>query len=437
MKVNISATAALELNSNHELEISFEFADPRNDDISQQAKLIIKCQDLLPFMENASPEAFDLFLLASCAYGVDRIIKRRPYSVDGWSRELEVSFPVQNVSLWDDCQSQVEDMLSFLTGDYWKVSFTDWAITWPIQEIVPPLADVRYDQINLFSGGLDSLIGAIDVLAQHPSKMVLLVSQYDQDIKGAKGDQNLLFPHLEEAYESQVSRINSVGIHVASSTATKRETTLRSRSLMFISLGVLASSAFRPSPPVIVPENGSVSLNYPLSVSRRSACSTRTTHPKLLNDIQALLVKLGLSTMLKNPYELRTKGEMVRDCDNQELLEKTVALSNSCGKRGHRVHWVTPNASHCGVCMPCVYRQAALIGFPNATDSGSSFTERTRDDILACQEFLRKSLTSEDIRRELIVNGLSDLAKINDYVNVIERTRSELRQWMEIVEETV
>lgn len=435
MKVSISATASQELNSNNDLEITLGYTDPRNGDSSQQAKLIINCQELLPLIGNASPEAFDLFLLASCAYGVDRIIKRRPYSVDGWSRELQVSFPVQDVSLWNGCKSQVEDMLSFLTGDYWTVSFTDWVVNWPSQEFGPPPLLARCDQVNLFSGGLDSLIGAIDVLAQEPSKRVLLVSNYDQDIKGAKGDQNSLFPYLVEEYGAQISRINSVAVHIASSTGTKRETTLRSRSLMFISLGVLTSSAFASNPLVIVPENGSVSLNYPLSTSRRSACSTRTTHPRLLSGIQDLLVKLGVSTVLKNPYEFQTKGEMVRDCGDQELLKKTVALSNSCGKRGHRFHWAHPHASHCGVCMPCVYRQAALIGFPNVTDYGSNFNERVRDDILACQEFLRKSLTAQDIRRELIINGLNDLAHINDYVAVIERTRLELRQWMDSVEQ--
>ena len=428
MMLHLTATAATELTSSDDLAVSLTYKDPITS-TQQQATLLIRCTELLPLVKTASTAAFDLFLLAACTYGVDRMVQRRPNSVDGWSRELTVTFPVRNVKLWQSHQTDLQNLLSFLTGDYWTVQFSEWAMEWPASTKDSSFAETRIDQVNLFSGGLDSLIGAIDQLAKYPDKNILLVSHYDQDIKGAKGDQNDLYPIIAGKYGAQLKRIEPVAVHLSSSTITGRETTLRSRSLMFISLGVLASTTFTNCPPVIVPENGSVSLNFPLSSSRRSACSTRTTHPRLLSNIQDLLKKLSLQIEIKNPYEWSTKGQMVGGCEDPVLLRQTVALSNSCGKRGHRTHWSNPTASHCGICMPCVYRQAALSTFTDETTYGNVFGLKRREDILACQEFLNKPLSRKDIRKELLINGLTDLSKLDRYAEVVEQTRDELRHW--------
>lgn len=426
--IHLTATAAEEITPSNDLVVTLIYKDLATAS-HQQATLLLRCTELLPLMSTASPSAFDLFLIAACTYGVDRMVQRRPNSVDGWSRELSVTFPVRNITLWNELQTEVQNLLSFLTGDYWTVHFSQWTMEWPAPTTDAAFTDLRIDQVNLFSGGLDSLIGAIDQLAKYPDKNLLLVSHYDQDIKGAKGDQNELYPVLAEEYEKQLRRIDPVAVHLSDSSVGGRETTLRSRSLMFISLGVLASTACGNQPPVIVPENGSVSLNFPLSSSRRSACSTRTTHPRLLSNVQDLLIKLGLPIEVKNPYENATKGKMVNSCENLELLRRTVGLSNSCGKRGHRTHWTNREASHCGICMPCVYRQAALMGFDDETTYGNVFGQKRREDISACQEFLNKPLSRNEIRKELLINGLNDLSKLDRYAEVVEQTREELRRW--------
>src|SRR5690606_23752538 len=120
---------------------------------------------------------------------------RKRNSVDGWSREINVSFPVSDVNKWIGVQSKLQELLSFLTGDYWHVEFHESKFIFP-----KGVLDVRYSktfsQVNLFSGGLDSLIGALDFLKSKPKENILFVSHYDTQMGGPKKDQNDLIEKL-------------------------------------------------------------------------------------------------------------------------------------------------------------------------------------------------------------------------------------------------
>lgn len=401
-------------------------------DTNSSANITIDFAKLLPFASKVSSETFDFFVISACAYGIDRFIERRINSVDGWSRELSVKFPVANIQKWKTVKSEIESLLSFLTGDYWNVDFHKSNFAYSNQPLDPQFS-VAFSQVNLFSGGLDSLIGAIDFLQLNPKKRLLLVSHHDSDMHGPKTDQNNLIPNMETEYSGQFAYIPSVRVSLDNSTL-KKETTSRSRSILFIGIALLAAGA--KNIPIIVPENGTVSLNYPLSPSRRSACSTRTTHPTFISLLSQLWSKIGIQPKISNPYEFSTKGEMVKQCQNKKFLQKIVKTSNSCGKRGHRAHWIRPGATHCGVCMPCVYRRASLISVKDTTDYGTEinslppFKTKKGQDVAACLEYLRTPVTPLAIKNELIINGVRDLTKINNYIDVVKRTREELKKWI-------
>lgn len=405
-------------------------------EIEAYANLRIDFSKLLPFANCVSSEVLDFFIISTCVYGIDRFVERKTNSIDGWSRELHIDFPVTNVAKWKTAKNELESLLSFLTGDYWKINFHKTLFTYPNN----PLSDdfnTNFSQVNLFSGGLDSLIGAIDFLQSKPNEKIIFTSHYDREMPGPKGDQKSLLTELQKVYNDQFVYIPSVEITLAYSTM-KKDTTFRSRSIIFIGMALLVAQT--KNIPIIVPENGTVSLNYPLSPSRRSACSTRTTHPTYMSKIRALWSKMNINTQISNPYEFCTKGEMVSCCENLRLLEKLISLSNSCGKRGHRVNWESPSATHCGACMPCTYRRASLLSVNDTTTYGNSINKKWAgrrmtpfllsnqgQDIAACLEFLRKPITARDIKNELIVGGVTDLSKINEYVNVVLRTREELK----------
>lgn len=386
----------------------------------------------MQFANASSPIALDFFVISACVYGIDRLVKRRKNSVDGWSRELKLKFPVSAPTRWVTHKNHLEQLLSFLTGDYWEVEFYKNQLVLP-QIKSNPNFEGDFGQVNLFSGGLDSLIGAIDSLKTSPKK-ILFVSHYDPQMKGVKRDQEVLLLKLRETYTDQFIDIPSARIYLKYSNDSK-ETTFRGRSILFLGIALLVANAKGIN--IIVPENGTVSLNYPLSPSRRSSCSTRTTHPTLILVIQELWNNLGVKSQLTNPYELSTKGEMVNGCKDQNLLHEIVSLSNSCGKRGHVVYWDKPAAKHCGVCMPCIYRRAALHAFNDKKSTYGSelnsllpFQTKKGQDASACLDYLKKDISKREIRQELIINGLKDISKINSYVNLIQRTRNELKQWV-------
>lgn len=400
-----------------------------------RSTLNIDLETLLPFANLVNKEGFDFFTISAAVYGIDRFVERKHNSVDGWSRELKVSFPVHNPSKWNTCKAELNKLLSFLTGDYWNVEFRK-EIFDVSKAILEKEYLVQFGQINLLSGGLDSLIGALDFLKQNPKLKVLFVSHYDSQMHGPKGDQTDLISEIQNVYPKQFFCIPSLKVSLEN-TNTNRETTFRSRSLLFIGIALIAAQATNTQS-IIIPENGSVSLNFPLSPSRRSSCSTRTTHPLVLDSVLSIWKILSIATDIQNPYEFQTKGEMIKACKDQPNLFKLIAMSNSCGKRGHRAHWEPgkKNATHCGVCMPCLYRQASLMEINDLSSYGNNinnlvpFLTKKSQDVGACLDFLKSSITKEDIRQELIVNGIKNLSKLDKYVDLICRTRDELKGWV-------
>jgi 7-cyano-7-deazaguanine synthase in queuosine biosynthesis len=410
------------------------------DGTGKSSLLSINLDELLPFINCVGKEVYDFFFISASVYGIDRFVERKNNSVDGWSREISVSFPVHNLILWNSCKGDLEKLLSFLTGDYWAISFRQEVSTLPKETLKSNYAGV-FEQVNLFSGGLDSLIGAIDFLKQNPTKKILFASQYDSQMHGPKGDQNKLIPKLQSLYPLQFEFIPSVEVFLKESKL-RRETTFRSRSILFIGLALVAANATKTRK-IIVPENGTVSLNYPLSSSRRSSCSTRTTHPFVIETVSSIWKKLLINTEIENPYEFKTKGEMVSESKDKENLLNLIEESNSCGKRGHRAHWEDgkKDASHCGVCMPCVYRQASLKDVVDRSSYGNSINnlfpikekKKKAQDTNSMLEFLNKNLSEQEIKQELIVNGVKNLAKLNKYVGVVSRTIEELKNWVKKV----
>lgn len=407
-------------------------------ELKDTATVDIDFEQLSPFAAVADPRAVDLFFISAVVYGVDRFIERHSYAVDGWSRELQVTFPVYALKSWKALEDELGQVLSFLTGDYWNVKFKKNILVLPTTTLTAEY-QFRFTQVQLFSSGLDSLIGAIDFLKSNQRKKILLVSHYDSHMS-AGPEQKSLLKELVKKYPSSFRFIPSVG--VSPSYKGRSEKTFRSRSLLFLGIAALAGNYQQL--PIIVPENGTVSLNYPLSSSRRSACSTRTTHPTFIDGINGLLAALGLAVSIINPYHLSTKGEMVSACKDRDFLLEIVGLSKSCGKSGHKVHWTdhSSGVDHCGVCMPCIYRQASMQNFNDPTNYGNSinkthsgkkiFLQSTQgEDFNACLEFLAKSHDSLDIRSELMVNGIRNITLLDNYISLVKRSKQEVSSWVQ------
>jgi hypothetical protein len=198
-------------------------------------------------------------------------------------------------------------------------------------------------------------VGAIDLVedSRHP----LVVSQ----IVRGDSDAQRLFAH-EIGGGLEHLQLN----HNARTGGYKADTSQRSRSLVFIALAVLVASGLERYAAgdritLYLNENGFIAINPPLTPARVGSLSTRTAHPAFVNIIQEILHNVGLRVDIVNPYLTMTKGEMLRRCQNKELLASLAPRSTSCGRfqrYGYR---------HCGRCLPCQIRRAAFIKW-NAED---------------------------------------------------------------------
>jgi hypothetical protein len=100
-------------------------------------------------------------------YYADRRVIRMQED-DAWTRQIKLYIPVLEIDKWNENKELLDKMLSFLSGDIWTFEFRK-------RELSPKEEKARSGMqrqkkkhkpkaICMLSGGLDSFIGAIDIL---------------------------------------------------------------------------------------------------------------------------------------------------------------------------------------------------------------------------------------------------------------------------------
>lgn len=291
-----------------------------------------------------SDDAWDFLSFALSILACDAGVFRKN-SPDGWTRVIDLEIAVNDPDKWNSQKNLIETFLRFLSTDIWRINFLRGGHQDTLQSVEQkPDASC----ISLISGGLDSLIGAIDLVEQGESP--LFVSQI---VRGDKQKQS-------EFVNSLSSDFHHIQINHNFRSPFRSESSQRARSIIFFSYGVVAATLLKKyekmkDVKLYVCENGLISINPPLTEARVGSLSTRTTHPYFLGLLQELIWSLGFKVTIENPYQFKTKGEMLSECRDQKFLKKIAKTSTSCGR-------FTRNAlTHCGRCVPCLIRRAAFI----------------------------------------------------------------------------
>ncbi|MGJ7606272.1 Qat anti-phage system QueC-like protein QatC [Variovorax sp. LT1R20] len=329
---------------------------------------------------NPSEIGVELIMLATALTAADTRISRGAHSQDGWSREIDLHLPVSDVARWSSQAMLLQTMLRFLTGDRWQLFFRPRPTDAP--SLVRPTEKLRMFEpscVCLFSGGLDSFIGATNLLARREAPM--LVSHW-WDPNASKHQTNCIEALAARFAPQELHHVRAqIGFDHDTLAQSSREDTLRGRSFLFFALAAATASAVGGVVTVYVPENGLISLNVPLDPLRVGALSTRTTHPFYMARFNELLQGLGIPAQLENPHRHQTKGEMVDSCLEKDFLHTSAKLTMSCsaeGKHRHDRDEARRKVQHCGHCVPCLIRRAALhAGF------GSDDTEYWLKDLHA------------------------------------------------------
>lgn len=287
-----------------------------------------------------SAPVLDFVAFAFSIVAADKLAPRSD-SPDGWTRMFDLTIYLSEPEKWSSVKAKTEEMLRFLTGDFWKLTFGQ--ANAPLLEHKHKPLKRDNDCVCLLSGGMDSLAGAIDLLSEKRNPLFssqIIRGDADRQRNFAKrfGDHN----HCQWS----IGRVSG------------QEGSTRARSIAFFAFALLASS--HVSSPngraeIVVPENGFISLNTPLSPGRIGSLSTKTTHPVYMDLLQELWDAIGINAKLLLPYKHKTKGEVLRECKNKELLEELIFETNSCGK------FQRHGLRHCGVCVPCLVRRAAFL----------------------------------------------------------------------------
>jgi 7-cyano-7-deazaguanine synthase in queuosine biosynthesis len=322
---------------------------------------------------HAAPRAWDLLSIALSVVAADFAVQRSG-SPDGWTREIELDIAVAEPEFWSAQTATLKALLNFLTTDRWTIRFHAGGAIPP-----PPRAPLHPQEngVVLLSGGLDSLVGDIDLCAGGAKPFAV-----SQTVRGDAEKQDAFAAALNGG-------MAHIQLNPVATVPGEPEKSQRARSLIFVAFGVLTATALAKyhegeDVPLYVCENGFIAINPPLVRNRIGSLSTRTAHPEVLGRMQALLDAAGLHVRITNPYTGATKGEMLVHCADQAALKQFAVTSTSCGRFQHY------NYQHCGRCVPCQVRRAAFIRWGAADTTSYKFAPLgKKDDDHACFDDVR------------------------------------------------
>ncbi len=377
----------------------------------------------------ASTLAFDFLSIALAVTAADTFVSR-DRAPDRWCRRLEVSVALHDPAAWQPHIPTLELALGFLSGDRWTIDIEGDGLAPPEPSSRHTIRSIDLDDgidcVSLFSGGLDSTIGVLDLVEQ--GRRPLLVSHaYNRD----STIQDVVLQQLALG----LPRL-AINLYPGNIQGKTNDNTMRARSFNFLALGIVAASALQQitqatSVDLIVPENGFIAINPPLTPRRVGALSTRTTHPYFLALVQRILDSMGMGVRITNPYEFRTKGEIFARCLAPTAIRSVASQTMSCS------NWKRKGKA-CGRCVPCLIRRASFQ-VAGVTDNSLYETPilqwgglgKKLDDLLAVTSSIKRAAASPD--RPLAVRGgplPNDPATRAGYDSVVRRGLQEVAQFL-------
>jgi hypothetical protein len=321
----------------------------------------LKLEDIAKrLVKNVPDLLIDLVEIASYVYCADQAISRGGEAQiamgAAWRRDFRFVIPVRNPSHWSrkEVLEPLCDTLSFLSEDNYVFEFEEASNPAPLEtylELSGDDASFKADEVVLFSGGLDSLGGALEELSVSTKKIALVSHRSSSKIfehqKRLIAELRQRFPKRVMYFPVQVTRQEPLRV---------QEHTQRTRSFLYTALACVVARLFEITK-IRFFENGVVSINLPISDQVLGARATRTTHPLALEHFRRFLSgAIGHPIDVENPFIWRTKADVVRsiaETDYGPLIKDTVSCTRS--------YDITRMHTHCGCCSQCLDRRFAVL----------------------------------------------------------------------------
>ncbi len=235
------------------------------------------------FLKHLKPRLVESTEIATYVYTADCATRRGndwtdDDTIEPWSRDFQFVIPVRDLDFWQrsEVQQALEATLHFLSDDRYAFQFEQLTQDRPIQEYLQFGDDdwpFRYvERVLMFSGGLDSLAGAVETAAR--GDKLVLVSH--RPVSTLSSRQRELFRQLRRTFPEALMIHIPVWVNKAKNLG--REHLQRTRSFLYSTLGVVVADSMQADG-VRFFENGVVSLNWPVADEVLRARASRTTHP--------------------------------------------------------------------------------------------------------------------------------------------------------------
>lgn len=325
-------------------------------------KITLQIDDIRTQMYKEVPARFhDLLDIATYVFAADQAIERGAKDVEtfggNWRRRLHFVVPVGDADFWrsDKVKQCLQATLGFLSDDHYEFDFVPIAQRPSFQGFLnfnDKGAMLGFpEQVIMFSGGLDSLGGAVEEVVNQKRRVILVNHRPTQKL-------DKRYQAIREGLDAKASNNPPCHIRVMvhKQKWMNKEYTQRTRSFLFVSLGATIANMLGQSN-VRFYENGVISMNLPVCAQVVGGKATRTTHPQVLDGFQTLLSMIADHPFtVENPFLWKTKGEVVSLIAKSgcpELIGPSISCTHT---------WeMTKEHSHCGTCSQCVDRRFSII----------------------------------------------------------------------------
>ena len=309
------------------------------------------------FLKQLTPMLADLIEVAHAVHTIDRLSPRR-IAHNGWPRELRLRIQVRDPDRWNSLQLSLEMLLGRYTDDLWKLEFVSRAGIERTSELQKPLFTGGEDnvarplQVCLFSGGLDSLNGAVRQLLVDGHIQLICVAGSTNSWIGDR--QAYLVRSLALRFGARVTLL-PVLFNLEQPTETwSEESTQRTRGFIHLVIGAIAA-VLAAVDKLTIHENGVGALNLPYSPGQLGTQLTRATHPLVLAEASE-----WLSSYLESPF--RVQGSSL----SLTKAKASVALIEA--ELGHLIGDTfscdgfqrVAGRPQCGTCTSCLLRRQAV-----------------------------------------------------------------------------
>lgn len=320
---------------------------------------------VLPLGKTLSQELADLIDVFAVVRIADarapRVIPSYPPSSVEGSRRLGTVVGLRDPTRWNtpEIKDELEALLSWLTGDEWLFDFVPRTAAPRRSEaqlslLAPQLTSSSV--VRLHSGGLDSWLGLAASLRNAEADAVLAVSVISHPRIARLTSDVLAKTRSASAMSAPMLIGLHLGLHHLQSVGqfSERESSQRTRILACLAAG-LSVATLVGSDELRVMENGVGAINLRNIPAQIGAMMNRATHPRTLHWVARIA-----STILDRPIRivndglLRTKAELLSECDSAQFLEAITATA-SC----ERLPWY-PAQRACGTCPSCILRRLAI-----------------------------------------------------------------------------